>query len=136
MVVCLYAHVGNFASEEGKSRESIRRGEFCENPTILGAVGPSKWKNPVKTQYSWSSRPKKVENIGNVASEGGTLVKTQGCLVQWGRNVENQEILHQKRENPVKTKDSWCNELWKHVGHAASEEGKSCENPRIFGNYR
>ena len=38
MVVCLYAHVGNVASEEGKS---------CETHThkIFGAVGPNMWRN-------------------------------------------------------------------------------------------
>ena len=69
MTVCLYAHVGNLASEEEKSCESIRRGKSCENPTIFGAVGPC-GKNPVKNQPG-AIGPKLWNDVGHVASEVG-----------------------------------------------------------------
>ena len=68
MVVCLCAHVGNFASEEEKSLKA------------------SEEENPVKTQHVWCSRKNPVKNPVFLVQWGQKSGKMQEVLHQKGED--------------------------------------------------
>ena len=76
------------------------------------------------------------KKAGNFAAEE-KILQNQGFLVQRGQNYGNiLEMLHQKRENPVKNPRIFGAvgpKMWKKNGKFALGEGNSCEKPRILG---
>ena len=106
MMVCLYPHVGNFASEEEKP------------------VKASEEENPVKTQQFWAQWGQACGKI---------LLKTKRSWRNWGQNYEECRkcCIRRGKRLRKKPKDFWCSrakKTWKNRGKFESEREAPVKN--------